>query len=110
MPDNFHRLQGIMLKISRIELMKLQQECGTDAAIARKLGIKAFSVYRIRKSLNISRISFNNADENNKILASYLKGLQPAALAKKYAMTEARIRRIVRAAGLERVRLIRPVR
>lgn len=88
-----------MPRISKAELIRLQKKLGTDAAIGGKFGITRQAVHIMRKKYGIPSRLPDYAGRNAEIVAFHKKGMEKAALAKKFDLSVLHIAGIIRNAG-----------
>jgi hypothetical protein len=88
-----------MPKISKSELIKLQKELRTDAAIGEKFGISRQAIHQIRQKYGIPSNLVKNDERNAKILALSGKGLSGIEIAKKMDLSISQTYRIIKLAG-----------
>ena len=95
-----------MPRISKAELIRLQKKLGTDAAIGGKFGITRQAVHIMRKKYGIPSRLPDYAGRNAEIVAFHKKGMEKAALAKKFDLSVLHIAGIIRNAvrGKEQIR------
>ncbi|MCU0609988.1 MAG: hypothetical protein MUF22_09510 [Chitinispirillaceae bacterium] len=84
-----------MPKISKTELIKLQKQLGTDAAIGKKYKITRQAIHQLRKKYGIDSTLIDNPERNDKILGAYKKGMTGTAIAKKFDISISQTYRII---------------
>jgi len=84
-----------MARISKAELIKLQKELKTDAAIGAKFKITRQAVHQLRKKYGIESVIAKNAERNKKIVSAYKSGVSGTALAKKFDLSISQTYRII---------------
>jgi DNA invertase Pin-like site-specific DNA recombinase len=84
-----------MARITKGDLIKLQKNLKTDAAIGKKFGITRQAVHQLRKKYKIDSVIAKNDERNAKIVKSYKAGASGTALAKKFDMSVSQTYRII---------------
>jgi DNA invertase Pin-like site-specific DNA recombinase len=84
-----------MARISKTQLIKLQKQLKTDAAIGEQFGITRQAVHQLRKKYGIDSSLVDNPERNADIIAAYGKGLSGTALAKKFKLSISQTYRII---------------
>jgi hypothetical protein len=84
-----------MARISKTQLIKLQKQLKTDAAIGEQFGITRQAVHQLRKKYGIESSLADNPERNADIVAAYGKGASGTALAKKFKLSISQTYRII---------------
>ena len=84
-----------MARINKGQLIKLQRQLKTDAAIGAKFGITRQAVHQLRKKYGVESVIAKNAERNQKIVGAYKKGASGTALAKKFDLSISQTYRII---------------
>ena len=89
-------------RISKANLIKLQQKLRTNKAIANELNISSSTVSVIRIKYGIPAIIRDNTVRNNSIVALYKKGLSGPAISNKFHLSISQTYNIIYDAGAGR--------
>jgi hypothetical protein len=84
-----------MARISKSQLVKLQKQLKTDAAIGEKFEITRQAVHQLRKKYGIESVIAKNAERNKKIVVAYKGGASGTTLAKKFDLSISQTYRII---------------
>jgi DNA invertase Pin-like site-specific DNA recombinase len=84
-----------MARISKTELIKLQKQLRTDAAIGEKFGITRQAVHQLRKKYGIDSSLAKNDERNEKIRELYEAGKSGNEIAKKLGLSVSQTYRII---------------
>lgn len=84
-----------MARISKAQLIKLQNKLKTDAAIGEQFGITRQAVHQLRKKYEIDSSLADNPVRNNEIVQLYEAGASGTALAKKFDLSISQTYRII---------------
>jgi hypothetical protein len=84
-----------MARISKTQLIKLQKQLRTDAAIGEQFGITRQAVHQLRKKYGIDSSLADNPERNADIVNAYKKGSSGTALAKKFKLSISQTYRII---------------
>ncbi|OGJ89280.1 MAG: hypothetical protein A2268_10370 [Candidatus Raymondbacteria bacterium RifOxyA12_full_50_37] len=85
-----------MARISKEELVKLQKNLKTDAAIGAKYGITRQAVHQLRVKYGIDYNRKKNLDRDQKIVGQYKKGKTGADIAKDIDLSISQIYRVIK--------------
>jgi DNA invertase Pin-like site-specific DNA recombinase len=85
-----------MAKISKSQLIKLQNKYGTDQAIGELFGISRQAVHQLRGKYGIPYIKDKNTSRNSDIVKSFEKGASVAKIAQKCKLSVSQTYRIIR--------------
>jgi hypothetical protein len=72
-----------MAKITKSQLVKLQQKYKQDAAIGAQFGITRQAVHQLRKKYGIESLIEDNPKRNKDIISNYSTGKPVSVIAKK---------------------------
>ena len=86
---------GVMSRISKVELIKLQKILKTDARIAKKYSITRQAVQLMRKKYGIESRLVNNPARNKKMRAMYKAGKTGTEIAKKFGLSMSQTYRMI---------------
>ena len=84
-----------MARISKTQLIKLQQKLKTDAKIGEQFDISRQAVHQLRKKYGIESVIAKNAERNEKIVKAYKTGTSGTAIAKKFKLSISQTYRVV---------------
>jgi hypothetical protein len=84
-----------MARISKTQLIKLQKQLKTDAAIGEQFGITRQAVHQLRKKYAVESSLADNPERNADIIEAYGKGASGTALAKKFKLSISQTYRII---------------
>lgn len=84
-----------MARITKTQLIKLQKQLKTDAAIGAKYDITRQAVHQLRKKYRIESVIAKNAERNSDILKAYKKNVSGTALAKRFKLSISQTYRII---------------
>ena len=76
-----------MAKITKSQLIKMQQKFKQDAAIGAQFGITRQAVHQLRKKYGIESLVEENPKRNKEIISMYNGGKSVAAIAKKFDLS-----------------------
>ncbi|MFP4520626.1 MAG: helix-turn-helix domain-containing protein [Fibrobacterota bacterium] len=85
-----------MARFNREELIKLQKQCLTDAAIGEKFGISRQAVHQARLKLGVSSLMEKHKDRNLKIVEMYNEGIAGTNIAEKFGISVSQTYRIIK--------------
>lgn len=85
-----------MARISKQQLIKLQEKYKTDDAIGKLFGITRQAVHQLRNKYGIMPLEDKHEDRNNEISRSYKTGMPGTKLAKKFKISVSQAYRIIR--------------
>jgi Mor family transcriptional regulator len=88
-----------MPKLSKSQLIALQEKLKTDENIAKKFGVTRQAVQQLRKKYGIESSSADNPERNAKIVNLYKKGTARTELAKKFGLSVSQTYRIINTAA-----------
>jgi hypothetical protein len=93
-----------LAKISKNELMKLQESLQTDQAIGKKLGVTRQAIHQLRQKYGIPPVEGKNDERNAKILSMQKKCISIVKIAEKMDLSVSQTYRIARTAGKKKHR------
>jgi Mor family transcriptional regulator len=76
-----------MAKITKSQLIKLQQKYKQDATIGAQFGITRQAVHQLRKKFGIDSLIESNPKRNKEIISMYNGGKAVATIAKKFDLS-----------------------
>ena len=85
-----------MAKISKSQLIKLQNKYITDQAIGKLFGITRQAVHQLRNKYDIAAIEEKHASRNSDIVKSFNKGIPTVKIAQKFKISVSQTYRIIR--------------
>jgi biotin operon repressor len=89
-----------MARISKQDLVRLQKNLKTDAAIGAKFGISRQAVHQLRQKYDIDYNRTKHRDRNAKILSLYRKKASGTRIARQMKISVSQVYRII--AGLKK--------
>jgi DNA invertase Pin-like site-specific DNA recombinase len=92
---NVREEPGIMARISKAQLIKLQKKFRTDAKIGEMYGITRQAVHQLRKKYGIDSSIADNPERNAKIVKQYKGGTSGTTLAKKFKLSVSQTYRVI---------------
>ena len=88
-----------MALIGKGELIKLQKQLVTDAAIGKKFKVTRQAIHQLRKKYGIESSLVGNPERNEEVVALYKKGKSGTDIAKKFGLSVSQTYRIINDAG-----------
>lgn len=88
-----------MSRISKAQLIKLQKQLRTDAAIGEQFGITRQAIHQLRRKYGIDSSIAENDQRNAEIVKLYKSGTSGTALSKKYKLSVSQTYRIINTSG-----------
>jgi len=85
-----------MAKISKNQLIKLQNKYITDQAIGKLFGITRQAVHQLRNKYDIAAIEEKHASRNSDIVKAFNKGIPTVKIAQKFKISVSQTYRIIR--------------
>lgn len=89
-----------MARISKKQLLRLQQRYKSDTAIGRMLGITRQAVYQQRKKYGIPSVRDKQQERNQEILQLYRNGMSGIAIAKRLHLSITQTYRVLNRAQM----------
>lgn len=84
-----------MARITKAQLIKLQNKYTTDAKIGEQFGITRQAIHQLRKKYGVDSSIVDNPERNAEIIKLYKSGKSGTALAKKFDLSISQTYRII---------------
>jgi len=85
-----------MAAVSKVQLVKLQENLKTDAAIGAKFGVTRQAIHQLRCKYGIKSVRDKHKERNEKIIGLYKKGKTGIEIAKGLDMSISQVYRIIK--------------
>jgi Mor family transcriptional regulator len=84
-----------MPRLTKPQLLKLQKELKTDAAIGKKFGISRQAIHQLRQKYRVPYFKNKNQQRDTAIVSAYKKGQTGVKIAKKFKLSASQAYRII---------------